>query len=602
MSIETLGNANRDVLVFLASRMRYYTALEPLLRRLIGNAEVDDAIKKEAESHLLDLYELIIKFQTRCFLSFFQYPHSSTFTAGWDDNELSCFRQHFKKREERVKTIPKEIKRSATTLIVSLKNSSAMYYRAVQDLCVAKQQAQPQEDEERLLQTQSWSLSDLVADREHDHALSDNGLRSEKGKNDSFQRGPKDTFFDRQLLVYPQYLSTSLISLSPNAKDSRSRRSSFLSSRSTRSHYPTLGDIPWESWMEQKDEPCVYHNLGHEYKEDEEQPDGNSLISQEHVKSVDNHVMSLLESAVFVFLKWFFSLFTSEEKLLSFYYKATETKDQDDFVKNHAYLLTGVGDSLLQQPHTDFQKISVNPSRPREQRLMVSAQIYDDVLLSEGTMAKSVAKIMDDTKDLEHILDPLFLRDNFGEETIVLDTMKGKGKAKDESGSDLGISSKNIFVRESEGKNGLDAKLKTATEFLTTGTPYRNYHEGLQRLVANIPVNDNQSTQNSWDNQESFCRPDEHGDTAPNDTVRPTEGQSDSLEHSSEAPSKVDDPWSAWLAPTLPVLVDRILKLLPFLFSMPEPPVPPGKTRIRWKCVSVQSCPDSRFGEKSKAS
>ncbi len=56
----------------MTTRMRYYTALEPMLRRLAQNPRVDAGAMGEANQHLVALYRQILEFQIRSVIRFFQ--------------------------------------------------------------------------------------------------------------------------------------------------------------------------------------------------------------------------------------------------------------------------------------------------------------------------------------------------------------------------------------------------------------------------------------------------------------------------------------------------------------------------------------------------
>ncbi|OOQ91128.1 hypothetical protein PEBR_01131 [Penicillium brasilianum] len=64
--------ANRDGFTYVTTRMRYYTALEPLLLRLSGNAGVTRALMEEANGQIVVLYRHVLEFQIRSVLRFYQ--------------------------------------------------------------------------------------------------------------------------------------------------------------------------------------------------------------------------------------------------------------------------------------------------------------------------------------------------------------------------------------------------------------------------------------------------------------------------------------------------------------------------------------------------
>ncbi|KAI0428576.1 hypothetical protein F5Y09DRAFT_312761 [Xylaria sp. FL1042] len=64
--------ANSNGFVYVTTRMRYYTELEPLLQRLGRNPQVSSALMAEANNHIVQLYEYILEFQIRSVLRFYQ--------------------------------------------------------------------------------------------------------------------------------------------------------------------------------------------------------------------------------------------------------------------------------------------------------------------------------------------------------------------------------------------------------------------------------------------------------------------------------------------------------------------------------------------------
>ncbi|KAK3292867.1 ankyrin repeat-containing domain protein [Chaetomium fimeti] len=67
----TADEANRDGFAYVSTRMRYYTALGPLLERLSQSPKVASALRTEANSHIIDLYQHILEFQISSVLRFY---------------------------------------------------------------------------------------------------------------------------------------------------------------------------------------------------------------------------------------------------------------------------------------------------------------------------------------------------------------------------------------------------------------------------------------------------------------------------------------------------------------------------------------------------
>ncbi|KAI0447277.1 hypothetical protein F4803DRAFT_364494 [Xylaria telfairii] len=64
--------ANRDGFAYVTTRMQYYTKFEPLVRQLDKNLEVSPELIDQANDHIVQLYERILKFQIRSVLRFYR--------------------------------------------------------------------------------------------------------------------------------------------------------------------------------------------------------------------------------------------------------------------------------------------------------------------------------------------------------------------------------------------------------------------------------------------------------------------------------------------------------------------------------------------------
>ncbi|CAK7231476.1 hypothetical protein SCUCBS95973_007931 [Sporothrix curviconia] len=96
------AEANLDGFTDVTVRISYYTALEPLLRRLGQNAGVTDTLMSEANNHIVDLYQHILEFQLCSVLRFYQsrartYVHDMFSSKDWKQAALDI-----KAREEAV--------------------------------------------------------------------------------------------------------------------------------------------------------------------------------------------------------------------------------------------------------------------------------------------------------------------------------------------------------------------------------------------------------------------------------------------------------------------------------------------------------------------
>lgn len=69
---KTAEEANHGEFTYVTARMRYYTALEPLVQQLGRDVEVTEHVTAEANAHVVALYRLILEFQIRSVLRFCQ--------------------------------------------------------------------------------------------------------------------------------------------------------------------------------------------------------------------------------------------------------------------------------------------------------------------------------------------------------------------------------------------------------------------------------------------------------------------------------------------------------------------------------------------------
>ncbi|CAK7210845.1 hypothetical protein SBRCBS47491_000916 [Sporothrix bragantina] len=105
----TAVEANRDGFTNVTARMRYYVALEPLLRQLGQNDGVPDTLMSEANNHIVDLYQHILEFQLCTVLRFYQsrlgtYVHDMFSSKDWKQTALDI-----KTREETVDKVLRQI-------------------------------------------------------------------------------------------------------------------------------------------------------------------------------------------------------------------------------------------------------------------------------------------------------------------------------------------------------------------------------------------------------------------------------------------------------------------------------------------------------------
>ncbi|EPE06410.1 ankyrin repeat protein [Ophiostoma piceae UAMH 11346] len=165
----TAAEANRDGFAYVTARMRYYVALEPLLRRLGENAGVADMLMSEANDHIVDLYQLILDFQLCSVLRFYQghrkiYLHDMFSTKDWKQTTLDI-----KTREEIVNqdlrqinelVAREELERLNNTSTNTLTAMESLLSVSTQQLAVLQEQLVIQKDtvQQKLFGTQKKCL------------------------------------------------------------------------------------------------------------------------------------------------------------------------------------------------------------------------------------------------------------------------------------------------------------------------------------------------------------------------------------------------------------------------------------------------------------
>ncbi|KAL1892390.1 hypothetical protein Sste5346_007128 [Sporothrix stenoceras] len=165
----TAAEASLDGFADVTTRMRYYVALEPLLRRLGQNAGV--ALMSEAEDHIIDLYQHILEFQICCVLRFYQsriitYVHDMFSSKDWKQATLDI-----KAREATVNKDLSQINELATreelealnkTSIDALRVMKGLLSVSTQQLAVSKQQLAVSTQQSDVLQEQLVLQQDAV--------------------------------------------------------------------------------------------------------------------------------------------------------------------------------------------------------------------------------------------------------------------------------------------------------------------------------------------------------------------------------------------------------------------------------------------------------
>ncbi|KIH87084.1 hypothetical protein SPBR_05000 [Sporothrix brasiliensis 5110] len=121
----TAAEARRDGFTDVTARMRYYVALEPLLRRLGQNSLVAETVMSETNGHLIDLYQLILEFQLCSVLRFYQshaksYVHDMFSSKDWKQMTLDI-----KAREEAVNNDLSQINELETRQELELLNKTS---------------------------------------------------------------------------------------------------------------------------------------------------------------------------------------------------------------------------------------------------------------------------------------------------------------------------------------------------------------------------------------------------------------------------------------------------------------------------------------------
>ena len=73
----TSSKANSEGFKLVTSKLKFYVAYEKLLLRALSDARITTDLREAFESHVKDLYELILEFQLRNILRFYQWRRYS---------------------------------------------------------------------------------------------------------------------------------------------------------------------------------------------------------------------------------------------------------------------------------------------------------------------------------------------------------------------------------------------------------------------------------------------------------------------------------------------------------------------------------------------
>jgi hypothetical protein len=250
---------------------------------------------------------------------------------------------------------------------------------------------------------------------------------------------------------------------------------------------------------------------------------------------------------------------------------------KDPFLKNHEKLLHGFFLELKGRGRTPSETAVIRFLARKTRRILISTEIYDIVVPSgDSTKKKLQIRLDKEQNKTERIARWLAEQDNAEAQQF------DREQSQREEGN--GVESDDD---DDEAEDNVLSKLESAAGFLVVGQPYQAYKHTLHAFLnpampsakpQQKPLLDgsrSQSTRTPF-TRNVYSLPD-HDRFQDVDTLSQC-----SLEQNVAVESLMIMP----VPPrSLPTLVDVLLTYLPQLYL--EPPVPTGKIRARWTCVSV---------------
>jgi hypothetical protein len=267
-----------------------------------------------------------------------------------------------------------------------------------------------------------------------------------------------------------------------------------------------------------------------------------------------------------------------DQELSNMYEDAIRKTERSKFLKNHEKLLHGFFLELKGRGRTPSETAVIRFLARKTRRILISSEIYDIVVPSgDSTKKKLQIRLDKEQNKTERIARWLAEQDNAEAQQFDREQSQreeGNGVESDDDDDD-------------EAEDNVLSKLESAAGFLVVGQPYQAYKHTLHAFLnpamssakpQQEPLLDgsqSQSTRNSFI-EDVYSLPD-HDRFQNVDTTSQC-----SLEQNVIVVSPVIMPMPPR---SLPTLVDVLLTYLPQLYL--EPPVPTGKIRARWTCVSV---------------
>jgi ankyrin repeat protein len=325
-------------------------------------------------------------------------------------------------------------------------------------------------------------------------------------------------------------------------------------------------------------------------------------------------------------VNYFVKMFTDDAELLSLYQGAVQRMDEVKFVRSHQRLLKKFFLDLSSKRHTPSQALAIGFLRARSKRIHISSEICNLVMTSNKTAREKINVMLKQEKDSLFLIDRLMNERDSGAQQTLMDTAEGALHG-NPSTKLLVSSHTDTVTEENEDSNDDDdrssdeseaeiqednalSKLEATAEFLTSGQPFSLYKrslrgflhptskaDSLQESLALDVVQTN--SKQSLDHTESECSDivepwplqEQTGDNVqmiPNAENRTDDVSRIALQTSSGsrnyvAPQLEMDEKGYKYLPNLPQLIEVVLQGLSI--SVPEPRIPEGKARARWKCV-----------------
>lgn len=289
--------------------------------------------------------------------------------------------------------------------------------------------------------------------------------------------------------------------------------------------------------------------------------------------------------------------FVEDEDLLALYQVAIQTMDRNRFARNHVRLLYSFSKELMSRGRTASERAAIQFLRRRSWRRLISFEIYELLRPDDVTMREKLQFRLNEEKSGAFLLARWLDEGDKVEEGKAQFTAANPRHQTGGSDSDFGdlegdVSSESDDESAEENEEVL-SKLESTGDFLVSGQPYETYKQDLRSFLG-IPTSAEFKAKleslpyvprlpfviEDLDEQEedgTTLIGSEDMDLEP----RKASGQE---EEADPVENKLAPHLKFHFFPKLPPIVTRLLEFAPL--HLLEPPVPEGKTRARWTCVS----------------